>query len=103
VNRTLITAALALVLGALPARAHEKGGDRAMGVVESVGAERIVVKASDGHLVEFAVTRETRFFLGEKPARPEDVRVGQRAVVQGRKAGEKLEAVRVKLGAAPAG
>jgi hypothetical protein len=98
----MIAAALALALGAPLARAHEEG-DRVMGVVESVGAERLVVKASDGHLVEFAVTGDTRFFLGEKPARAADVRVGQRAVVQGRKAGGKLEAVRVKLGPAPPG
>jgi Domain of unknown function (DUF5666) len=97
-------AALALVVGfaAAPARAHEEGG-RAMGVVESITPERIVVQASDGHRVEFTVTRDTRFFQGEKPARLEDIRVGQRAVVQGKKAGERLEAVRVKLGAPAAG
>jgi len=90
--------ALGVALGGFPARAHEKG-DRAMGVVESVTAEKIVVKAADGHSVAFTVTPETRFFRDDKPARPEDVRVGQRAVVHGRRAGERVEAVRVKLGA----
>lgn len=88
--------ALAVGFAGVPARAHEQGG-RAMGVVESVTAERIVVKASDGHSVAFTVTKDTRFFQGEKPARPEDVRVGQRAVVHGKRSGERLEAVRVKL------
>jgi hypothetical protein len=92
--------ALAAGLAAAPARAHEQGG-RAMGVVESVGPDRIVVKASDGHPVAFTLTPATRFFVGETPARREDVRVGQRAVVQGKKAGDGLEAVRVRL-AAPA-
>ena len=70
-----------------------------MGVVESVTAERIVIKASDGHSVSFTVTPGTRFFRGEKPARPDDVRAGERAVVQGKRAGERVEAVRVRLGA----
>jgi hypothetical protein len=102
-DRMAIAAAVALALGALPAHAHEKGGDRAMGVIESVSGDRIVVKASDGHLVEFAVTAETRFVEGERTLRREDVRAGRRAVVQGKRAGERLEAVRVKLGPAPPG
>lgn len=89
--------ALAAALAAVPAAAHEKGG-RAMGVVESVTAEQIVVKAADGHPVAFAVTKETRFSRGEQPARADDVRVGDRVVVHGKRAGERLEAVRVKLG-----
>ena len=98
-TRVMGALALTVVVSAPAALAHEKG-DRAMGVVESVTAEKIVVKASDGHLVEFTVTPDTRFFRGEKPARPGDVRVGQRAVVRGKRAGERLEAVRVSLGSA---
>jgi hypothetical protein len=102
-SRKLAAVALAFGVGlaAVPAAAHEEGG-RAMGVVDSVTPDRIVVKSTDGHLVAFAVTQDTRFFQGEKPARPEDVRVGQRAVVDGKKAGERLEAVRVKLAPAAA-
>jgi hypothetical protein len=91
---------LTVALGTLPARAHEKG-DRQRGVVESVAPERIVVRTSDGHTVTFAVTPETRFLRGEERVGVEDVQVGQRAVVEGRRAGETLEAVQVKLGAAP--
>lgn len=100
-NRRLKVVALVVSLIAGPALAHEKGG-HAMGVVESVTPERIVVRTGDGHDVAFDVTGETRFYKGEKPARAEDVRVGQRAVVHGRRAGEVLQAVEVKLGAAPA-
>lgn len=92
--------ALAVALAAAPALAHEKG-DRAMGLVESVTPERLVVKTSDGHSVAIAVTPETRFLRGDKAARREDVRVGERTVVQVRRAGESLEAVRVKLAAKP--
>jgi hypothetical protein len=100
VKRALSAAMLAAVL-APPAAAHE-AADRAMGVVESVTAERIVIRASDGHPVAFRITPETRFSRGGKPARRGDVRVGERAVVQGRAAGGEVDAVRVRL-AAPRG
>jgi hypothetical protein len=89
--------ALVAALAAAPAAAHERA-DRAMGVVESVTPERIVVKARDGHAVGFSITPETRFTRGAKPVRAEDVRVGERAVVHGKKAGGGVEAVEVKLG-----
>lgn len=91
---------LAFLLAALvaaPAGAHERV-DRAMGVVERASAEQIVVRAADGHSVPFAITPETRFFRGDAPARREDVRVGERAVVQGKSVGGRVEAVRVRLG-----
>ena len=84
---------------AAPAAGHEKG-NRAMGVVESASAEKIVIQTADGHPVAFTVTKDTQFFRGDVPARPEDVKPGQRAVVHGKRTGERLEAVRVKLGAA---
>ncbi len=93
--------ALAVALAGAPAAAHEKGG-RAIGVVESVTSERIAVKAADGHSVVFTLTRETQFSRGETPARADDVRVGERVVVHGKRTGERLEAVRVKLGASGA-
>jgi hypothetical protein len=96
-----ILALVAALFAASPSAAHEQG-DRAMGVVESVTADRIVIEAADGHSVAFTITPETRFFEGETPARPEDVRVGQRAVVQGKRDGERLQAERVKLGASKA-
>jgi hypothetical protein len=92
--------ALAAAIGAVPALAHE-GADRARGTVESVTAERIVIRAEDGHSVAFAVRPDTRFFRGDNPARRDDVQVGERAVVHGKKAGEEVHAVRVKLGPAP--
>ena len=96
-----ILALVAALFAAPPSSAHEQG-DRAMGVVESVTADRIVIKAADGHSVAFTITPETRFFQGQKSARLEDVQVGQRAVVHGKRDGETIEAERVKLGAAKA-
>lgn len=96
-----VVVALAAALATGTARAHETGG-RAMGVVQSVSPDRLAVRASDGHEVVFAVTPETRFLRGKQPARAGDVRVGQRVVVHGKKAGGALQALEVKLGAAPA-
>ncbi len=100
-SRTLKGFAVFAALVAGPAVAHEKG-DRAMGVVATIAPERIVVRTSDGHEVPFAVTKETRFLRGEKPAHAEDIRVGERAVVRGQRDGEALRAIQVKLGAEPA-
>ena len=82
--------ALVAALVAAPAAAHEKG-DRAMGVVESVSAERIVVKTADGHPVAFTITQETRFFRGESRRGREDVRSrGSAPSFTGKRAGEQL-------------
>jgi hypothetical protein len=88
-------------LGAPLASAHE-AGDRAMGIVESIAPDRIVLKAPDGHPLAFTVTAETRFVRGQEPVRRGDVRVGERAVVRARRTGERMEATLVKLGPAAA-
>ena len=100
-KRMLRILALVSAFAASPAVAHEKV-DRAKGVVESVAAERIVIKGTDGHPMAFTITPDTRLFRGEKTARIEDVQVGERVVVNGRRAGEEFQAVRVKLGPAKA-
>lgn len=97
-KRTAKLLALVAAMAAAPALGHEKA-DRALGVVEKVDAQQIVLKGRDGHPVTFAVTPDTRFLRGGKPAKPDDVRVGERAVIHGKKAGERVEAVEVKLGA----
>jgi hypothetical protein len=98
-KRIMTFVVLIATLEATPAVAHEKGGDRAMGVVESVSTERIVIQTADGHPVAFTITKDTRFFRGAEPVRFDDVKAGQRAVVQGKRFGEDLRAVDVKVGA----
>jgi hypothetical protein len=90
-----VMALIVPVLGG-PALAHEEG-DRAMGVVQSLTPDRIVIQTSDGHAVSFTVDAETSFFVGEKHVTAAEVRPGQRAVVHGKRRGVGLTAVRVKL------
>jgi hypothetical protein len=73
-----------------------------MGVVESVTTKQLVIKATDAHSMAIAITEDTLFVRGENPVRADDVQVGERAVVQVKRSGEVAQAVRVKLGAAPA-
>lgn len=94
--RTFVT--LVAVVVAAPAVGHENGS-RALGIVENVSAERIVVETADGHPVAFTITKDTRFVRGDEPIRLEDVKPGQRVVVHGKRLGEELQAVRVKVGA----
>lgn len=96
-KQTMTLVALVAALAAAPAAGHEQG-DRAMGVVESVSAERLVIETADGHRVAFTITQDTRFLRGDEPVRREDVKPGQRAVVRGQRSGEQLVAVLVKLG-----
>jgi hypothetical protein len=98
--KTGILLAAFVALAAHPAVAHEQG-DREMGVVASVTADQIVIKTADGHPVTFTITSETTFYRGESQARLQDVRTGERAAVHGKRVGEALQAVRVKLGPAP--
>ena len=95
----LVAVLVGLFTGA-PVVAHETGADHAMGVVESITPDRIAVKTADGHTVPFVVTRETRFTRGEKAVVAGDVRVGERVAVHGKRAGDALQAVQVKLGGA---
>ncbi len=96
-KRMMTVVTLLAALAATPAAGHEKG-DRAMGVVESVSAERLVIETADGHRVAFTITEDTRFLRGDEPVRREDVKPGQRAVVRGQRSGEQLVAALVKLG-----
>lgn len=88
--------AILATLAATPALAHDHGG-HAMGIVEEVAPGRIAIRAADGHVVQFAVTPETRFSQGKSAAAVQDVRVGERAVVHGARVRGDLTAIEVKL------
>jgi len=99
--RDVRTVAMALVLAAsAPAVAHESS-DHVAGVVARIDAAQLVVRASDGDEVTFALTTDTLFARGERPVRPADVQVGERVVVRGRRRAGVVEATFVELGPRP--
>lgn len=89
-------------LVAAPAAAHERGGN-ALGLVQDVSPARLVIETPDGHQVAFAITKDTRFTRGGATVRLEDVKLGERAAVHGKRDGERLSALQVKLAAPRAG
>jgi hypothetical protein len=94
--RLLVFGLLASLVLCSPALAHESS-DRARGTVERIDERELAVKTSDGHTVTFAITPDTHFARGEAPARREEVKVGERVVVEGKRLGHHVEALRVKL------
>lgn len=88
-----LVAALAF---ATPALAHEAGGHN-RGTVERVTASELALKTSDGHPVVYKLSPDTRFERGGAAIKLEDVKVGERAVVEGKGHGTNLAASRVKL------
>lgn len=88
-----LVATLAL---ATPALAHETGGHN-RGTVERITASELALKTSDGHPVVYKLSPETRFERGGAAIKAEDVKVGDRAVVEGKGHGGDLTASKVKL------
>lgn len=86
---------VALLSLTVPAAAHEGGVD-ARGVVVTASADRISVRVSDGKELVFALTPQTRVVVGSKSAKVADLVPGQRTVVHGRRAGDRLEAVSIR-------
>ena len=91
--------AVALLSLAVPTAAHEGGVD-ARGVVVTASADRISV--GDRKELVFALTPQTRIVVGGKTVKVTDLVPGQRAVVHGRRAGDRLEAFSIRA-AAPQG
>ena len=97
-----IAALLVAFLIALPVFAH---GDKVhvMGTVEKLSAESLTVKTLEGKSVEVKLTQKTAYLTSAgKPARFDDLAVGQRVVIHADPRGTDLLAVTVKLAAAAA-
>lgn len=89
-----------VVIGALvgPAlSAGHEGGLDARGTIKAIGADEVVLSTARGTDQAYALGPDTRFRRGTAPARREDVRAGERAVVHARRDGEKLHATEIRL------
>lgn len=93
----LLMAAI-LLWAAAPAPAHEGGVD-ARGVVVATGSGHIAIRGADGKELRYAVTAETRVVVGGSGAGLSDVKEGMRAVVHGRRKGDRLEASSIRASA----
>ncbi len=72
----------ALAVLALGGIASAHGTDsHVAGTVSQVGDSQVVVRGADGRATTIALTSETRFRAGDRPARREDVRPGARVIV----------------------
>lgn len=91
---TIVVLALLLLPAASAAHA---GGHDARGTVKEITPDRIVVTTGEGKDETFALDEDTRFERGYVPTRREDVRVGERAVVHGRRDGKVVRATKVRL------
>lgn len=98
----MIAALVAALLVPAHAGAHE-AGLHARGTIKEITPHRVVVVTKDGKDQTYALGAETKFLRGEIPARREDVRAGERAVVHARRDGEALLAIEVRLAPARAG
>lgn len=97
---TMALAALVAALAVRPAAAHESV-DRVMGIVERITEQELVVKATDGHVIAFTITSETRITDSGTPVPVQEIQPERRVAVHGKKVGERIEAVWVKLGPMP--
>ena len=93
-------AVLGVLFAPALAGAHE-AGLHARGTIREIGPDHVVLAMTDGKEQTYALGQDTKFVRGEAPARREEVRAGERAVIHARRDGEKLHATEIRLG--PAG
>jgi len=97
---------LALVLtfvgfGLFSTSAYVHGGyEHVMGTVRSVGANMISVKQTNGHSVDVRLDAKTTFTRGPEILHRNDVKTGDRVVIEASKHDSNFVAHQVKLGAA---
>ena len=98
----LLALALTFVgFGLFSTSAYAHGGyEHVMGTVRSVGANMISVKQTNGHSVDVRLDAKTTFTRGSEVLQRNDVKTGDRVVIEASKHDSYLMAHQVKLGAA---
>jgi hypothetical protein len=79
-RKLITTVALALALGASTVFAHGEM-KHVLGIVREIGADQVVVDTKDGGKESITVDGGTQYFRGDAPAKPGDLKVGDRVVV----------------------
>ena len=94
------TFALMFMVLAIAALAH---GDKkhVTGTIDKISADSVVVKTSEGALVEVKLVASTVYTLhagqNDQPAKFADLAVGARAVIHATPKGDRLEAAEIKF------
>jgi hypothetical protein len=102
-RRIALVAALALVLGAPAAWAHEGHVHTIMGTVTALDAKVIKVKTPSGEVLSIALTGKTSVLHAKRKVPMTDVQVGRRVVVDIGNGEDPLIAREIQVGvAAPA-
>ncbi len=94
--RRFLSIALVLLFISTFAFAHGGKSHNVMGTVTMVGADSIVVKATDGHVMTIHVTPDTKFSKAGKGAGLKNITAGTRVVIHTTEDGK--NAVTVKIG-----
>jgi Domain of unknown function (DUF5666) len=95
-RRRLLAAVVATLATctSLPAGAHEGGMD-ARGVVKRISDGGLTITTKGGEK-SFALTPQTRFIAGKRPATRAELKVGDRVVVHAKRDGPRPEAIEVR-------
>lgn len=100
-NRRILIAALLILTVSTLARAHG-GMIHVMGTVTALTDTSVTVETTDKKTVVVALTGETVYLNGSKPAVQKDLRVGNRVVIHAVKVKESLQAHEVRFSAGSA-
>ena len=88
-------------LGLFSTSANAHGGyEHVMGTVQSVGANMVSVKQANGHTVDVRLDAKTTYVRGPETLHWNDVKTGDRVVIEASKHDSYFVAHQVKLGAA---
>ena len=85
-------------LGAFSTSAYAHGGyEHVMGTVQSIGANVISVKQTNGHAVDVRLDANTAYMRGPETLQKSDVKTGDRVVIEASKHEGSFVAHQVKL------
>lgn len=102
VRAKVIAAAIALfaIFAAVQVASAHGGFEHVRGTVTKVSADSITVKTTDGKMVDVALNEKTTYARGTAAVKVDDIKVGDRIVIDATKHDNKFVAAEVKLGAA---
>ena len=90
----------AALLAASPVQAHD-GKKHFLGTVTKIDPGLLTIETKDGKTVELTLTASTAYVKDKKPARLQDLALGDRVVVHATPKGTGFEANEVEIAAPP--